>query len=357
MNHERYNRQIILAGFGPEAQEKLFRSKVLVVGAGGLGVPVLTYLNAMGVGTLGIVDNDLVSMSNLHRQVLYSETDVGQSKVAIAIKQLSAQNSETVLTAHKIFLTKENVLKIIAEYDIVVDATDNFPTRYLINDACVILKKPFVYGALHGFEGQVSVFNYKGGPTYRCLFPTMPKSDEVPDCNENGVLGILPGIIGNFQALETVKVITGVGEVLSGKLLLFDGLSNAFQKIRFSVRPENLEIKVLRPTYDFECGIDFNEMDAETFLNLAEFKGVELIDVRTPKEFDRNHLEIAQNIPLSELDIRQNEINFHEKVYVVCQSGVRSKKAIERLLKVRPDADFINLSGGMNQIKKYGVTY
>lgn len=357
MNGERYNRQIILSGFGPEAQKKLHRSKVLVVGAGGLGVPVLTYLNAMGVGMLGIVDNDLVSLSNLHRQVLYSEKDVGQSKVAVAIRELQAQNSETILSAHDTFLTKENVIQIIADYDIVVDATDNFPTRYLINDACIILKTPFVYGALHGFEGQVSVFNYKGGPTYRCLFPNMPKSDEVPDCNENGVLGVLPGIIGNLQALETVKVITGIGEVLSGKLLLFDALSNAFQKIRFSARSENLEGDALRPNYEFECATDFKAMDAEQFMGLTEYEGLQLIDVRTPKEFIRNHLKIAKNIPLSELEFRQNEINFDKKIYVVCQSGMRSKKAIGQLLNVRSDADFINLSGGMNQIKKHGVTY
>ncbi len=357
MNLERYNRQTILAGFGPEAQEKLYQAKVLVIGAGGLGVPVLTYLNAMGVGTLGIVDNDVVSMSNLHRQVLYSEDDVGQPKVAVAIKKLRGQNSETVLNAHKIFLAKENALLMISDYDVVVDASDNFPTRYLINDACVILKKPFVYGALHGFEGQVSVFNHNGGPTYRCLFPNMPKSDEVPDCNENGVLGILPGIIGNLQALETVKLLTGVGEVLSGKLLLFDGLSNTFQKIRFTIKSENLEIDVLRPNYKFACATDFNSVEVEEFLGLIENDRPQLVDVRTPKEFDRNHLEIAKNIPLSELDIRQNEINFDEYIYVVCQSGIRSKKAIGRLLDSRPDAHFINISGGMNQIKRHGVTY
>ncbi|WP_373517197.1 ThiF family adenylyltransferase [Pricia sp.] len=357
MNLERYNRQTILSGFGIEAQQKLQGSRVLVVGAGGLGVPVLTYLNAMGVGTLGIADNDVVSLSNLHRQVLFSEEDVGRSKVGVAIEKLGAQNSETVLIAHNTFVTKENALKIIADYDMVVDASDNFPTRYLINDACVILKKPFVYGALHGFEGQVSVFNHDGGPTYRCLFPNMPKADEIPDCNENGVLGILPGIIGNFQALETVKVLTGVGELLAGKLLLFEGLSNTFQKIRFNATSENLKIDVLRPSYDFDCRTDYNAMDAETFLGLEEFDNVQLIDVRTPKEFEQNHLKIAQNIPLSELNIRRNEINFDRSVYVVCQSGIRSKKAIERLVNSRPDAYFINLSGGMNQIKKHGVTY
>jgi adenylyltransferase/sulfurtransferase len=311
----------------------------------------------MGVGTLGIVDNDMVSLSNLHRQVLYSEQDIGRPKVDVALERLKAQNSETELNGHETFLTIENALEIIAEYDVVVDASDNFPTRYLVNDACVISKKPFVYGALYGFEGQVSVFNYKGGPTYRCLFPTMPKPDEVPDCNENGVLGILPGIIGNLQALETVKVVTGVGEPLSGKLLLFDGLSNSFQKIEFSAKPENLQLNGLRPSYDFDCNTDLSAVDAETFLALTDKESPQLIDVRTPKEFSRNHLEIAKNIPLSELNARQNEIDFDEKVYVVCQSGVRSKKAIGQLQDFSPDATFVNVSGGMNQIKKHGVAY
>ncbi len=355
MHHQRYHRQIILAGFGPEAQEKLGGSKILIIGAGGLGVPVLTYLNAMGVGTLGIVDNDVVSLSNLHRQVLYSETDLGRPKVDVALERLKVQNSETKLKGHNTFLTKENALEIIAEYNVIVDASDNFPTRYLVNDACVILKKPFIYGALYGFEGQVSVFNHKGGPTYRCLFPTMPKPDEVPDCNENGVLGILPGIIGNFQALETVKVVTGVGETLSGKLLLFDALSNSFRKIGFSTKSKNLNINALRPSYDFECDTDLKSLNAEEFLELADESRPQLIDVRTSREFSRNHLEIAKNIPLSELDARHNEIDFNENVYVVCQSGVRSKKAIVRLRESQPDAIFFNISGGMNQIRKHAL--
>jgi adenylyltransferase/sulfurtransferase len=391
MNSERYTRQTVLPGFGPEAQEKLRQSKVLVVGAGGLGVPVLTYLNAMGVGTLGIVDNDTVSLSNLHRQVLYSEKDMGRPKVAVALEKLKAQNSETELNGHVTFLTKENALEIIKEYDLVVDASDNFPTRYLVNDACVILKKPFVYGALHGFEGQVSVFNYPDGPTYRCLFPTMPNPDEVPDCNENGVLGILPGIVGNLQALETVKVLTAVGEPLTGKLLLFDALSNSFQKISFSAKSENLKRTSLQSDYNLDCHVElsttdsgfaerkagpdaskaaFKIMDAETFLALIATGGIQsdnpradsltddlqLIDVRTPKEFARNHMPMAKNIPLSELEARQNEIDFDEPVYVVCQSGLRSRKAIGKLITFRPDVDFINLSGGMNEIRKHGVT-
>ncbi|HEA22556.1 hypothetical protein LCGC14_1496460 [marine sediment metagenome] len=355
MNQERYHRQIILSGFGLEAQEELSRSKVIVIGAGGLGVPVLTYLNAMGVGTLAFVDSDSVSLTNLHRQVLYSEADVGRFKVDVAFEKLKAQNSETEVIAHNTFLNKQNVLQLIADYDVIIDASDNFPTRYLINDACVILKKPLVHGALHGFEGQVSVFNYQDGPTYRCLFPKMPKFDEIPDCNDNGVLGILPGIIGNLQALEAIKVLTGVGEVLSGKLLIFDGSSTTFRKIRFEAKPENLGMDTLRSDYEFLCSTDIGTIDAETFLRMSENASLQLIDVRTQKEFMRNHLLDAKNIPLSDLKTRQNEINFNTMVYVVCQSGIRSKKAIDQLLKVRPDSQFINLKGGMNQIQKHGV--
>ncbi|MUH35859.1 sulfurtransferase [Zobellia amurskyensis] len=357
MNTERYDRQTILKEFGMEAQLKLQSAKVLVIGAGGLGVPVLTYLNAMGVGTLGIVDNDIVSLSNLHRQVLYSESDVNKSKVAVAVQKLKEQNSETNIISFEMFLTCENALEIIAGYDVVVDASDNFPTRYLVNDACVILNKPFVYGALHSFEGQVSVFNFKGGPTYRCLFPEMPKSDEVPNCNENGVLGIVPGIIGNFQALETVKIITGIGETLSGKLLLFDGLSSTFQKIRFAANPENLKINALQEHYDFDCGVAVTSITSDVFQQVIEEGEVQLIDVRTPKEFSRNHLSFAKNIPLSELDERHTEISYDTHVYVVCQSGVRSRKAVEKLKGLHANANLINVEGGMNQISKHALKY
>jgi len=357
MNAERYNRQIILTDFGLEAQEKLFSAKVLVVGAGGLGIPVLTYLNAMGVGCLGIVDNDIISLSNLQRQVLYSETDIGKSKVIVIAQKLKEQNSDNDLIVHNTFLTKQNALDIISDYDVVVDASDNFPTRYLINDACVILGKPFVYGALHGFEGQVSVFNYKNGPTYRCLFPKMPKSDEVPDCNEHGVLGIIPGIIGNLQALETVKVITGIGESLSGKLLLFSGLSNAFQKIAFSKSIENLSITELQDSYDFECETRLNTIKAKDFLETIERQKVMLIDVRTEEEFQQNHLEIAKNIPLDGIDARKLEIPNTNELYFICQSGLRSQKAIAKLQDFFPETSLINVSGGMNQITQHAVKY
>ena len=357
MNAERYDRQTILKEFGMEAQLKLQSAKVLVVGAGGLGVPVLTYLNAMGVGVLGIVDNDVVSLSNLHRQVLYTEKDINKPKVATAVLKLKEQNSETKIISHETFLTRENALDIIADYDIVVDASDNFPTRYLVNDACVILNKPFVYGALHSFEGQVSVFNFEGGPTYRCLFPEMPKADEVPNCNENGVLGIVPGIIGNFQALEAVKILTGIGETLSGKLLLIDGLSSNFQKIRFSVNPENLKIKTLQKSYDFNCEIPVNSIASDAFQQIIDKNEVQLIDVRTPKEFNRNHFSFAKNIPLSELDERHDEISYDAKIYVICQSGVRSRKAVEILKGLHANANLINVEGGMNQISKHAIKY
>lgn len=357
MTGERYIRQTILKDFGPKAQERLSKSKVLVIGAGGLGIPVLTYLNAMGVGTLGIVDDDSVSGSNLHRQVLYDETDIGQSKVQVAIRKLRAQNSGTQLVSFEQFLTGENALRVIADYDLVVDASDNFPTRYLVNDACVLLGKPFIYGALHGFEGQVSVFNYNNGPTYRCLFPNMPGPDEVPDCNVNGVLGVIPGIVGNLQALEVVKVLTGIGEVLSGKLLLFDGLSQNFQKIKFSAVLTNKKIDKLKPAYDFECTTEIKSIQTSELEQLLEMDSVQLIDVRTPKEFQGYHLEKAHHIPLSELEERKSEIDFGRPAYFICQSGIRSRKAIEKLQELNTEAELINVKGGMNNLRAYVAKY
>tara|TARA_R110002051_G_scaffold8755_1_gene35971 strand:- start:70567 stop:71640 length:1074 start_codon:yes stop_codon:yes gene_type:complete len=357
MNKERYLRQITLDGFGTEGQQKLSQAKVLVVGAGGLGIPVLTYLNAMGVGTLGIVDADVVSLSNLHRQVLFTEAMVGMPKVESVKNQLSAQNSNTVINTYQSYLTVVNALDIIKDYDVIVDATDNFPTRYLINDACVILNKPFVYGALHAFEGQVSVFNCNGGPTYRCLFPIMPAADAVPNCNENGILGILPGIIGNLQALEVVKIIAEIGEVLSGVLLLFDTLSQRTQRIKFKLQSGNNKIKNLASSYEFNCELPLKSMEANELQQLLSSKSIELIDVRTDTEFKRQHLKEAKHIPLSELTNRVSEVDLETTVYVICQSGVRSKKAIATLQKLFPGKDFVNVTGGMNQMKNYVDTY
>lgn len=349
MNPNRYTRQTILKGFGPEGQQKLADAKVLVIGAGGLGVPVLTYLNAMGVGKIGIVDNDTVSITNLHRQVLYGQGDVGQSKVVAALEKLKGQNSDTELVVYHTFLEVKNALEIIEQYDVVVDASDNFPTRYLVNDACVLLKKPFVYGALHGYEGQVSVFNYAEGPTYRCLFPQMPKENEVPNCNEHGVLGIIPGIIGNLQALETIKVITGIGEVLSGKLLIFDGLQQSYRKIKFKLQPENLQIQKLQDYYEWNdpCEI-VPTIEADAIQKLLG-EDAQIVDVRTEEEYENYHLPNSIHIPMNELDAKEGNIDFSRPVYLLCQSGQRSETALRQLREKHPGSTLFSILGGLNQ--------
>ncbi|MBM1106680.1 HesA/MoeB/ThiF family protein [Aurantibacter crassamenti] len=357
MSAERYHRQEILKDFGPIAQQKLSDAKVLVIGAGGLGIPVLTYLNAMGVGNLGIVEHDTVSESNLHRQVIYNEADIGRQKNDAILERLKAQNSNTNLIGYNTFLFKENALKFISDYDLVVDASDNFPTRYLVNDACVILNKPFVYGALHGFEGQVSVFNHKGGPTYRCLFPNMPKADEVPNCNEHGVLGILPGIIGNLQALEAIKVLTDIGEVLSGKLLIFSALEQSYQKIKFKLVDQNTKIKTLAESYEFSCDATINSIEAVGLVPLLSDTNIELIDVRTSEEFSHKNLSLAKHIPLSELEQRHTEIDLNKPVYLVCESGVRSRKALLLLQEWYPNKTFVNVEGGMRKLNTYVNLY
>ncbi len=349
MNKERYLRQITLKGFGSAGQQKLKEAKVLVVGAGGLGVPVLTYLNAMGVGKIGIVDNDVVTLTNLHRQVLYAENDVGKSKALVAAQKLKAQNSDSELIVYNTYLTKENVLEFVRNFDFVVDATDNFPTRYLINDACVILNKPFIYGALHGYEGQVSVFNFEGGPTYRCLFPTMPKENELPNCNEHGVLGIIPGIIGNLQALEVVKLIAGLGTMLSGKLLIYNGLDQSCQKIKFYAKPENLKIKELQNFYEWYEPCTIYETVAAADLSKLLANNAQIVDVRSFKEYKAYHLEKTLHIPIDELESNLSMIDFQQPVYLLCQSGKRSERALNLLKKQHKGKGLFSILGGLNQ--------
>src|SRR5690606_8545107 len=348
MIKNRYIRQTTLRGFGEEGQRKLQNSSVLVVGAGGLGVPVLQYLNAMGVGTIGIVENDKVELSNLQRQPIYSEQDIGRPKISVSIEKLQAQNSTTKFHCHNEFLGTDNVLEILKPYDVIVDATDNFPTRYLINDACVILHKPFVYGALHAFEGQVSVFNYQNGPTYRCLFPEMPGKGEMPDCNVNGVLGILPGIIGNFQALEVIKILTGIGQPLSGKLLLYDGLVQKIQQVSFEPNSKNQTRKTLEENYQhISCHLSAS-VTAEQFEKILHNpKNYQLVDVRSPEEFRNFHLEDSINIPLQELSNRTGEVDLKRTVVLICQSGIRSEKALT-YLNQQLDGKIYQLEGGLN---------
>ncbi|MDX1545000.1 MAG: HesA/MoeB/ThiF family protein [Christiangramia sp.] len=352
MNESRYIRQTRLPQFGKEGQEKLSKARVLVIGAGGLGIPVLQYLNAMGVGTLGIVENDKVDLSNLQRQVIYSEKDLGRSKIEVISAKLKAQNSETNIITFETFFHRDNAEEIATEFDLIIDCTDNFETRYLVNDICVIQKRPFVYGALHGFEGQVSVFNYNNGPTYRCLFPKMPEAGEIPDCNVNGVLGVLPGIIGTFQALEAVKLITGIGEVLSGKLLIYDGLRQSIHHMKFRKDAKNSDILELQDSHEIPCSMD--SIEGSEFEKIRASTEIQIIDVRSPEEFSGFSLEQSVNIPLDQL---QNNIAFldrEKEIYLICQSGMRSRKAVE-ILKEKKFTKLKNVEGGINSIKKYVI--
>lgn len=257
---DRYARHIVLPGVGGAGQARLKQSSVMVVGAGGLGSPVLMYLAAAGVGRLGIVEMDLVHLSNLQRQVLFDTQNTGQPKAVVAKKRLASLNPHVVLETHTLRLDSGNALSLLENYDLVLDCTDNFPTRYLVNDACVLLGLPLVYGAIHQFDGQLSVFHFQGGPCYRCLFPHPPKPGTVPSCSEAGVFGVLPGVIGSLMATEAVKILLGHGDVLAGRLLLYDGLHTRFHSVQFPRRPDclvcgmNPSVTTLQD-YELFCGI------------------------------------------------------------------------------------------------------
>jgi adenylyltransferase/sulfurtransferase len=335
---ERYSRHLILEGFGEEAQLKLKNAKVLVVGAGGLGCPALLYLSAAGIGTIGIIDDDIVSESNLQRQILFSTDDIGKEKAVAAKEKLTRQNPFIKIELYVSRITKENALDIIKDYDLVLDGSDNFATRYLLNDASAILNKPLVYGAIHKFEGQVSVFNYKNGPTYRCLFPEPPNEGEMPACGEVGVLGVLPGIIGTWQATEAIKVITGVGEPLIGKLLSFDLLSNSITTFEFEADEKNRTIRFLGD-YNFSCETNSISLDKLQALQ----RPVQLIDVREKKEFAGGNLN-GINIPVSEIKNRITELDPKALTVVHCKSGIRSKQAIEIIKEYYPKIEIYNLT-------------
>ncbi len=335
-SNNRYNRQIILPEIGESGQQKLNASKVLVIGAGGLGCPVLQYLAAAGIGTIGIIDFDLVDTSNLHRQILYGDSVVGKNKALAAKSRLEDLNPIININAYPEKLTTENAISLFSQYDIIVDGSDNFSTRYLVNDACVITGKPLVYGAIFKYEGQVSVFNYKNGPTYRCLFPEPPKSGSVPSCAEIGVLGVLPGVIGSMQANEVLKIVLNLDHVLNGKLLMYDCLTT--QSSTFSIPRVASEIsKVLTLAQDFEtvdynlfCGIQkIKEISPETafqVVNEAQF-----IDVREVHEQPKINSLKPVCISLDDLQKQINNLDKEKETIVFCQSGIRSKKAVEIL--------------------------
>ena len=351
---DRYNRHIILSEVGQTGQAKLFQAKVLVVGAGGLGCPVLQYLAAAGVGTIGIIDFDVVEESNLQRQILFGTSSLGKSKAEAAKSRLQDLNDTIIINTYAEMLTFKNAIELFNQYDIIVDGTDNFETRYLINDASVITGKPEVFGAIYKFQGQVSVFNYHHGPTYRCAFPNKPKQDAVPNCSEIGVLGVLPGIIGTMQANEVLKIILGIGSVLSGKLYCYDALSN--QSITLSIKKNDVEIQnVLLGKNNFEkqlfgtyCESSF-EVSIKDILNKED---VQFIDVRELNEQPKVEDFCIMQIPLSELEKHLDKLNADRKIAIFCQSGIRSKQAVS-ILKQYNIHNCFSIKEGAFEINRY----
>jgi molybdopterin/thiamine biosynthesis adenylyltransferase/rhodanese-related sulfurtransferase len=340
----RYSRQTILPEVGIEGQAKLTNASVLVVGAGGLGCPVLLYLAAAGVGRLGIIDADKVDVTNLQRQVLYITEDEGKSKAETAAKRIQALNPEITIDVHPVWLSKENALNIFSSYDIIVDGSDNFATRYLVNDACVMLGKPLVFGSIFKFEGQVSVFNYKGGPTYRCLFPEPPALGEVPNCSEIGVIGVLPGIIGTLQANEVIKIILEKGEVLSGILYMYDALSNDVQKLKVFKDPIASVVTELG-TYEEVCETS-PDIDKKT-LEFWKEKNIifQLIDVRESHEYAQKNIG-GELIPMNTIKDNLDRIREDIPVIIHCQMGGRSRTIVD-FLYLKGFKNIYNLQWGL----------
>jgi molybdopterin/thiamine biosynthesis adenylyltransferase/rhodanese-related sulfurtransferase/molybdopterin converting factor small subunit len=357
----RYSRHLIMPEVGMEGQVKLKNAKVLLVGAGGLGAPLGLYLAAAGVGRIGIVDFDVVDFTNLQRQVIHGTKDVGRKKLDSAAESMKDINPNVQIDRYDVALSSENAFEIMSAYDMVVDGTDNFPTRYLVNDACVILKKPNVYGSIFRFEGQATVFAYPGGPCYRCLYPEPPPPGLVPSCAEGGVLGILPGIIGLVQATEAVKLILGVGEPLVGRLMLYDALAMRFRELKLRRNPE-CPVCGDHPTitklidYQQFCGIPAQPAQPEIVegdITPAEVKAkldrgdkFQFIDVREPHEYQICNIPGAKLIPLGELPKRLSELDPSVELVAHCKSGMRSAKAID-LLKQSGFKKLRNMKGGI----------
>jgi len=367
--YERYQRQIILPDFGQEGQQKLLKAKILVIGAGGLGCPVLQYLAAAGVGTIGIVDDDVVAINNLHRQVLYSADDLGLSKAKRAAQILDQLNPGIRIIPYSERLTAQNALILFDEFDTIIDCTDNFSTRYMINDACVLMNKPLVYGAISRFEGQVAVFNFMRNGNdeavnYRDLFPNPPREDEVLNCAEAGVLGPLAGIIGSMMANETIKLITGIGAPLANQLLTFNALSNQVYQLALSVRnetrsliPEN-EVAFLQTDYEWLCSSETKESEIDPYLfnNLIAKGNVDVIDVREPGEIPVVNDFSNIKIPLAKLSENRSLIK-SDTIIAFCQSGKRSLQAVKILSNIfGGDRKIYSLRGGIVQWKKLKQT-
>jgi sulfur-carrier protein adenylyltransferase/sulfurtransferase len=352
----RYSRHLIMPEVGMDGQRRLKAARVLCVGAGGLGSPAAIYLAAAGVGTIGIVDSDSVDASNLQRQILHGTNDIGRKKSDSARDRLRDMNPCIQIQTHDCRLTAENAIKLIENYDIVVDGSDNFPTRYLSNDVCVFARKPNVYGAVFRFDGQSSVFApHLGGPCYRCLFPDPPPAESVPNCAQAGVLGVLPGVVGLIQAIEAIKLVLGIGDTLVGRLLHFDALKMKFRE--FNVRRDpQCPVCGERPTitspidYEEFCGSTM-EVPAITVLELKQKldarEKIQLIDVREAFEYEIARIDGARLIPLGELSGRLNEVERNTQTIVHCHTGVRSARAVE-VLRQAGYTNVFNLNGGID---------
>ncbi len=360
-NYQRYQRQLLLNELGQSGQDKLQHAKVLVIGAGGLGCPALQYLAAAGIGDIGIVDADLIDLTNLHRQILYTMQDIGQPKATTAARKLQDLNPDIQITPFDLFLTNQNALEIVAEYDIVIDGSDNFTTRYLLNDACVMLGKPLVYGAVMRFEGQVGVFNLaskdvKQATNYRDLFPAPPNNSSAFSCNEVGVLGVLPGIIGMLQATEAIKIVTGIGTPLCNTILTYNALQNSFYEFEISARLSTITDIPIDKTafelYDYQgfCNAqeDVAEISPEAFNILLQNIGeVSIIDVREQHELPIIDQFPCSKIPFSMFESNLSSISEQKTIIVFCQTGVRSISAARLLQRKYASASIYSLSGGV----------
>ena len=355
----RYGRQIIIPDVGLIGQKRLQAARVLIVGVGGLGSVASLYLAAAGVGTIGLIDHDVVEETNLQRQIIYTTDDVGKRKIDAARDRLSRLNPNVEIETYGEAISSSNALEIIQNYDVVIDATDNFPARYLLNDACVILDRPLIYGSIFRFDGQVSVFYPKKGPCYRCLYPEPPAPNLVPSCAEGGVLGVLPGIVGTIQASEAIKLIMGIGEPLIGRLLMVDALSLSFRELRIE-RDRNCPVcgenPTIRELIDYEefCGLrrggevegEF-EITPEELKEKLEKEEIQLIDVREPFEWEICHIVGAKLIPLSQLPSRIHELDPTKPIVVYCHSGYRSAQAVKLLRELGLRRSY-NLAGGID---------
>ena len=359
--YQRYSRHIILPEIGLEGQKRLKAASVLCIGTGGLGSPLLLYLAAAGIGRIGIVDFDVVDSSNLHRQIIHGTSWIGKPKIESARNRILEINSACQVDLYNTILTSANALEIMAPYDVIIDGTDNFQTRYLTNDACVLLNKPNVYGSIFRFEGQASVFNYQDGPNYRDLFPEPPPPGMVPSCAEGGVLGVLPGIIGIIQATEAIKIILGKGTTLSGRLLVYDALNMKFRELKIGLLPERPVIDKLID-YDQFCGIkqepqetmeikEINVRELKEIIDSPEFANYLLIDVRNPNEYDIAKIPGSVLIPLPDIESGQGVekvkqlLNGHQLI-AHCKMGGRSAKALGIL--AQNGIDGLNVKGGIN---------